>query len=181
MSVQLKIRYYENQKHTIDGINCYQDDRWGSQVYELADDEFDWLNVDQQEDESFQAAAQRSVDELLNKPEFNIYRREHRHLDTCGKKIYEDNGQDFFESIAAPKPDDFDEQIDEWEQILGSHLTDQQVGIVISHAVLEERFAAIGARLNLKEATVRQIYNRATKKVAKVYGSLSHFRACRGY
>lgn len=181
MSVQLKIRYYENQKHTIDGINCYQDDRWSSQVYELEDDEFDWLNVDQQKGESFQKAAQRSVDELLNKPEFNIYRREHRHLDTFGKKIYEDNGQDFFESIAAPKPDDFDEQIEEWKQILGSHLTDQQVEIVISHAVLEERFAAIGARLNLKEATVRQIYNRSIKKVAKVYGSLSHFQACRGY
>ncbi len=178
---KLKIRYYENQKHTIDGINCYQDNRWSTQVYEFEDDELDWLSIDQQEGESFQEAAQRSVDELLNKPEFNTYRREHRHLDAFGQKIYEDNGQDFFESIAAVKTDDFDTQIKEWKQILRAHLSDQQVEIVISHAVYDERFAAIGNRLNLKEATVRQIYNRSIKKVAKVYGSLSRFQAYRGY
>lgn len=165
--------------------------RYEDKFQELEVDAVDagkWVNIsvdDCESQEEFEKQVQEQVDKQFNKPEYNIYHRETRHLGDAKFKnkegVVEVNTD---EALIRKTSDDsiFTKDLDELEHrmeceyqdkrcrdFIRSHLTPAQADMVIAIA-LEEKTASEYAKLVDDEPNnVSHRYRRALKKLKKYF------------
>jgi hypothetical protein len=166
--------------------------RYEDKFQELEVDAGKWVNIsvdDCESQEEFEKQVQEQVDNQFNKPEYNIYHRETRHLGDAMFKnkegVVEVNTD---EALIRKVADDsiFTKDLDELEyrmeceyqdkrcrDFIRSHLTSAQADMVIAIVLDGLTVSEYAERIDDESNNVSHRYIRAIKKLKKVFSKTS--------